>query len=262
MKISVIVPFWNSEKWLGRCCESLISQEGDFDFILVDDKSTDNSRDIAYEYCMKDPRFILITNHRTKGVSGARNTGLEYAVQEKGWITFLDADDEMLPNSYDTFRKVINGDARANIHQLNHMRYYTAKDKLVLKYYNYGGIYFIDKLPNMWFCIWNKLFNSEFLKDIRFDENLQYGEDGMFALECFIKDNYIHHADKNDVAVKHRFDNKQSLSHVKKPEDIYKQVQAYEAFFHKQTDKTVRIVLAQEIAGLWSVRMIKTIQEE
>ena len=136
MKISVIVPFWNSEKWLGVCCESLISQEGDFDFILVDDKSTDNSREIAYEYCMKDSRFMLMTNFRTKGVSGARNTGLEYACQEKGWITFLDADDELLDNAYQMFMSAIESDERANVHQFNSLRYYPQIDKTVLKYTN------------------------------------------------------------------------------------------------------------------------------
>lgn len=263
MKIDVIVPFWNSEAWLGRCCESLTTQDGDFEFILVDDQSTDNGREIAYEYCMKDQRFMLMTNHRTKGVSGARNTGIDYAVNDEAeWITFLDADDELLPNAYDTYCKVIKQDSRANIHQLNHLRYYTARNLLVNKYYNSAGVYCIGKLPQMWFGTWNKLFKREFLTDVRFNENLQYGEDGMFALECLIKDNYLHHGDKNEVAVKHRFDNKQSLSHVKTADDIYKQLQEYEALFYKQTDKVVRIELAQEIAKLWSIRMVKAIQAE
>lgn len=264
MKISVIVPFWNSEAWLGRCCESLLKQDGDFDFILVDDRSTDNSRDIAYEYCNKDQRFILLTNHRTKGVSGARNTGIDYAVRcdDVDWITFLDADDEWLENAYETYKKVISVDSRANIHQLNHIRHYTAKNLSVNKYYNYEGVYYIGKLPQMWFGVWNKVFKREFLTDIRFDEKLQYGEDGLFAFECLIKDNYIHHGEKDAVVTKHRFDNKQSLSHVKTADDIYKQLQAYEAFFLKQTDRVVRIELAQEISKLWGIRMVKAVQAE
>lgn len=259
MKISVIVPFWNSEKWLGRCCESLISQEGDFDFILVDDKSTDNSREIAYEYCMRDPRFILMTNHRTKGVSGARNTGLEYAVKEKGWITFLDADDEMLSGAYRGFVGTIKEDERANIHQFNHMRYYAEIDKLTRKYVNIGGVYHVGHLPQCWFGVWNKLYSSEFLQDIRFDETIQYGEDGLFILECLVRDDYIHHAKSGLSIVKHRFDNKQSLSHIKTERDILKQIHAYEEFWERQDDPKVKIATCKEISLLWGVRMVKAL---
>ena len=149
MKISVIVPFWNSEKWLGDCCESLISQEGDFDFLLVDDKSTDNSREIAYEYCYRDPRFILMGNYRKKGVSGARNHALEYAVRSGDWITFLDSDDEMLEGAYQKFINAIKSDERANIHQFNQERYYWQIDKLVMKYTNPEGKYHSGKMPQL-----------------------------------------------------------------------------------------------------------------
>lgn len=260
MKISVIVPFWNSEQWIGRCCESLIKQDGDFEFILIDDKSTDNGKSVVHEYCLKDDRIRLYANIHGKGVSGARNTGLDYATGE--WVTFLDADDELLPNAYKTYRMVIAEDDRANIHQLNHMRYYTAKNFSVIKYTNKEGIYCYGKLPDMWFGVWNKLYRREFLNGIRFDENLQYGEDGLFALETFIKDNYIHHGSEKQVTVKHRFDNKQSLSKVKSADDVHKQLQAYDNFYSKQTDKTVRIELAQIIADLWGHRLIQGILEE
>lgn len=250
MKISVIVPFWNSEKWLGDCCESLTSQEGDFDFILVDDKSTDNSRDIAYEYCKKDPRFILMTNFRTKGVCGARNTGLEYAVQEKGWITFLDADDELLDNAYPKFTMAIESDKRANIHQFNCMRYYPQIDKTMLKYMNLKGKYHSGKMPMLWFGVWNKLYRAEFLKDIRFDESLQYGEDGLFVLECLGKDDYIHH--ENSSTVKHRFVNPKSLSKTKTRDDLLDTVHSMEAFMLRQDNVQLREFVCMEISRLWS----------
>ena len=260
MKISVIVPFWNSEQWVGRCCESLIKQDGDFEFILIDDKSTDNGKSVVHEYCLKDDRIRLYANIHGKGVSGARNTGIDYATGE--WVTFLDADDELLANAYKTYRQVIAEDDRANIHQLNHLRYYTAKNYSVIKNTNKEGVYCYGKLPDMWFGVWNKLYRREFLNGIRFDENLQYGEDGLFALETFAKDNYIHHGSEKQVAVKHRFDNKQSLSKIKSADDVHKQLQAYDNFYSKQTDKTVRIELAQIIADLWGHRLIKGILEE
>ena len=255
MKISIIVPFWNSEQWLGRCCESLMQLKGDYEFWLVDDHSTDNGREIAYEYCFKDQRFILTTNHRTKGVSGARNTGIDLADGE--YITFLDADDEMLPEADASFSLALQTDA--NIHQINHLRYYANIDALRLKYWNREGWYDIRHLPEHWFGVWNKLYRREFVGDTRFKEGLQYGEDGLFILELLAKGSRIHHTDKLIVAVKHRFDNRESLSHIKTAEDIYKQLQAYEEFWHEQTDSDVRIAVALEIANLWKTRMIKAI---
>lgn len=259
MKISVIVPFWNSEAWIGRCCESLLKQDGDFEFILVDDKSTDNGKAIVHEYCTKDTRFRLYGNIHGKGVSGARNTGLDHATGE--WVTFLDADDELMPNAYKAYRHVIAEDDRANIHQMSHARYKTALNYTTISSVH-EGIYCFGKLPNWWFGVWNKLYRREFLNGIRFDENLQYGEDGMFALETFIKDDYIHCGSEKLIAVKHRFDNKGSLSKVKTADDVFRQLQAYEQFYAKQTRKIVRIELAQIIADLWGHRLIKGIQEE
>ena len=257
MIISVIVPFYNSEQWLGRCLASLTKQFGDFEFLIVDDHSTDNGREIAYDYCNQDSRFRLLTNNNGKGVSGARNTGIDCA--SGTWVTFLDADDEMLSDAYMTFRRVIEQDDRANMHQLNHMRYYTVIDKLALKYANYGGVYSFGNLPDMWFGVWNTLYKADFIKDIRFDEGLQYGEDGLFNIECLIKDNYIHHADYKVVAVKHRFDNKESLSRVKTADDIYSYIKKYEAVYETLTDDVMRKELAGIIGNLWSVRMVKTI---
>lgn len=259
--ISIVVPFWNSEKWLGRCCESLHKQEGDFLFLLIDDHSTDNGKEIAYEYCMKDQRFRLLTQVHSKGVSGARNTGIDYAVQSSDWVTFLDADDELLEGAYEIFSKAIEADPKANMHQFNHMRYYTAIDKLTLKYTNKGGTYTFSDLPKMWFCVWNTLYRADFIKDIRFDENLQYGEDGLFNIECFEKDNYLHHAELKQVAVKHRFDNKESLSRVKTPEDIIKHIKSYTDVWERLTDKDMKITLAVTIADLWEHKLVDTINE-
>ena len=237
MKISVIVPFYNSEEWLERCCESL-KQDGDFEVILVDDFSSDNGRKIAESY-----DFIVLENKHNKGVSGARNTGIDYASGE--WITFLDADDEMLPNSYKTFAKAIRD---ANIIQLSHRRLKCGAER---KAGCIEGTYLLDNLPNYWWGVWNKLFRADFIKDIRFDETLQYGEDGMFVLECLKKDGKIYHAERELATTLHRFDNSESLSHSKTPEDVMNQCHAYEEFLMKQDDPKLKTVVAGEMVKLW-----------
>ena len=126
--ISVIVPYRDSELWLGRCCESMHEQGGDFEFILVNDWSEDGGPKIVDCYVDIDSRFRGIVNQRGKGVSGARNTGLDAARGE--WVTFLDADDELLPNAYRTLSSY--AEAGRNVIQFNHIRYYTRIDKLTL----------------------------------------------------------------------------------------------------------------------------------
>lgn len=244
--ISVVIPYYNAEKFIHRCLDSLISQSGKFEFIFVNDFSTDSSEDIVKSFA--DYRCVCIQNKHNKGVSGARNTGIDYA---KGkYITFLDSDDVFLPDAYSKFRSVL--DVKANCYQFNHLRHYSTKSKSVMKYTNKDGWYNISNLPNCWFGVWNKMFRTSFIKDLRFNESLQYGEDGLFVLEYLLKDQDIYHAEYNITIVKHYFENKQSLSHSKTPEDVLKQIRAYEDFLFKQTSQDMKIVVSREIAILWN----------
>ena len=95
-KISVIVPIYNSEYTLIRCIDSILAQTfSDFELLLINDGSSDNSGVICDEYKSKDQRVRVFHQHN-KGVSSARNVGIENA---KGkWITFCDADDYVFPN--------------------------------------------------------------------------------------------------------------------------------------------------------------------
>ena len=258
--ISVVVPYRDSADYLDRCCSSLIQLPDGYEFVMVDDnhEGTDDEA-VVMKYADHDKRFQMYFNDHEPGVSGARNVGIERALGE--WITFLDADDELLPGADKAFRKALK--AEANVHQINHKRYYPSKDRTKIKYRNLGGWYDIEHLPAAWFGVWNKLFRSEFLRDnnIRFIEGLQYGEDGLFVLECLAADNRIHHADVDVYAVQHNFYNRESLSHVKSTEDVISQIHEYEAFLLRQDDNRIRRAVCEEIALLWSVRMKKFYKE-
>ena len=253
--ISVIVPYKDAGPWVGRCCESLHNNSGDFEFILVDDWNRDGSAETVARYMEIDNRFKWFMSHG-HGVSAARNTGLDEATGD--WITFLDADDEMLPNAY----RIMTNAARtgASIIQFNHLRYYSAINKTACKYSNDAGMYELPTLPRMWFGVWNKLFRADFVKGIRFDESLQYGEDGLFVLECLAKDGAIHHAEMNDKTVKHRFENENSLSRRKTLSDVVKQLNAYEQFLLRQDDPELRIVVCLEMSSLWG-KLAETINK-
>lgn len=90
-KISVIVPVYNTEKYLHRCIDSILAQTfTDFELLLIDDGSKDNSGTICDEYAAKDSR-VRVFHKENGGVSSARNMGLDNASGE--WITFVDSDD-------------------------------------------------------------------------------------------------------------------------------------------------------------------------
>lgn len=260
--ISVVVPYRDSADYLDRCCQSLMQLPEGYEFVMVDDnhdpETIGRDESVVIKYAEFDERFKIYMNKLTPGVSGARNTGIDYAVGD--WITFLDADDELLPGADKAFRRAPK--AEANVHQINHKRYYPSKDRTKIKYRNLSGWYDIEHLPAAWYGVWNKLFRAEFLQenDIRFKEGLQYGEDGLFVLECLAADNRIHHADVDLFAVQHNL-HPESLSHQKTPGDVIQQIHEYEAFLLRQDGNRFRRAVCEEIGLLWTVRMKKFYRE-
>ena len=89
--ISIVVPVYNSEKYLKACIDRILEQEyREFELILVDDGSTDESGTICDEYAQKDDR-VKVIHQQNAGLSAARNKGLEYATGE--YILWVDSDD-------------------------------------------------------------------------------------------------------------------------------------------------------------------------
>lgn len=89
--ISVIIPVYNTEKYLGRCIDSILNcTVNDFEVILINDGSTDRSGEICRRYCGKDSR-VKLYDQENAGVSAARNKGIEVSRGE--WIIFVDSDD-------------------------------------------------------------------------------------------------------------------------------------------------------------------------
>lgn len=96
-KISVIVPVYNAEKYIIECIESVISQSfTDWELLLINDGSTDNTSNIIDEYELKDSR-VKSFHFENEGLSVARNRGIDRACGN--FIIFLDADDTLLPDS-------------------------------------------------------------------------------------------------------------------------------------------------------------------
>ena len=252
MKISVIVPYWNSGAWIGRNCESLKAQRGDFEFLLVDDHSTDRGKDIVLKYAHDDDRFRVLDNLRTKGVSGARNTGIDYATGD--WITFLDADDELMPKAYLAYERMTWADPTANIIQANHMRNYGRAN--VHKYDNREGLYSFGNMPQQWCMVWNKLIRRSWLGNLRFVEGMQYGEDEVFVLDMLSRDERLFHTE--DIAVLRHFDNAQSLSRSKGKEELLLQARALEDFLVRSKNPQACIWACEVLSEHWGSKRYKT----
>ena len=106
-EFSIIVPVYNVEKEIRKCLDSIKNQTyGDFEVLCVDDCGKDSSMDIVREYAQKDNRFKILTHEHNRGVSAARNTGLDNVSGE--YTMFVDSDDwletnalEIIKNNFD-----------------------------------------------------------------------------------------------------------------------------------------------------------------
>lgn len=106
-KLSIIVPVYNVEKYLPKCIESLIGQSKDYEIIIVNDGSTDNSAAVLAEYAARYPALIRVITTPNGGVGQARNVGIEAAKGD--YFLFVDSDDYLMPGAVDTLVDMCDG---------------------------------------------------------------------------------------------------------------------------------------------------------
>ena len=100
IKLSVIVPLYNSAEWLPKCLDSLLCQdldESEYEIICVDDGSPDHSKDIAASFAVEHPN-VKVVSQSNQGTAGARNTGMQHATGK--YLCFADPDDYVEKNVY------------------------------------------------------------------------------------------------------------------------------------------------------------------
>lgn len=212
MKISLIIPVYNEEKYLARCLDSVKNQTEPFDeVIIINDGSTDSSLEIAKRYDFK------IFSYENSGLSVARNHGLEHATGD--YIVFLDSDDSYLPNACRLMKMMAKHYPNENIMQFNHLRYYTKLNKPVRKYDNRAGIYTFSNLNEckIWWSAWNKLYKRKAIIH-KFRDEMRYGEDGIFNLDNLLEGQRIRCIDE-DIMI-HYFENPNSLTKIKTLQQI------------------------------------------
>ena len=204
--LSIIIPVYKAEKSLARCIESVLSQSFvDWEMILVDDGSPDNSGIICDEYALKDSR-IMALHKENGGPSSARNLGLE---QAKGkYIWFVDADDWIEPLSLSVIFHAIEGnDADICFFGLNSISTSNVSSPYDLKqivgdiqgFVKYNGkdecgeaISRLEIIGGMGWT-WNKWFKNSIIQkyQIRFDRRFAIQEDHLFTLNYLLHVNSI-----------------------------------------------------------------------
>lgn len=182
--ISVIVPIYNVEEYLPTCIKSILNQTyKDLEILLIDDGSTDNSGKICDEYAKQDNRCIVI-HQPNKGLSDARNIGLDRATGE--YISFIDGDDYIHPKMLETLYEALQKGSY-DFAMVLYKEIYT-KEKVPQfipnsnLYYNsqeldqcqlMRGLYNVSNRRNNYpaanfHVVWNKLYKKSIIKSNRF----------------------------------------------------------------------------------------------
>ncbi len=114
MKFSIITPTYNRAHTIERAINSILKQSyQNFEMIIIDDGSTDNTFEIVKKY-LEDPRIRYIGPNKNGGVNVARNIGLKNISKDSDWITFLDSDDEFLSDALEKMKKTIEMNSAYN----------------------------------------------------------------------------------------------------------------------------------------------------
>lgn len=178
-ELSIIIPCYNVAPWLGRCLESILPQcrPGETEIITVNDGSTDSTLGILRGYAARYPEIVRLIDQPNGGVSSARNAGIDAATGR--YITFVDADDEILP--FNVAETISTADA--DIMVAPYVDRYPSGIESTNFYENCDGTY-LDFLKKNLFATspCAKFYKTDLLtlNNIRFDTGMKWCEDADF----------------------------------------------------------------------------------
>ena len=187
-EVSIVVPVFNSGKYLSRCVDSIVSQTfSNFECILIDDGSTDNSLFICERYRQSDDRIIVI-HQENSGVSATRNKGLEIARGK--YICFVDSDDYVQENMCEKLVAAINQsntDVVCCGYTENKKIYVLCNEDFIFSNIDAIEIVHYLEMRQAFGIVWNKLYKRTILdtNKIRFPISIKFGEDMLFNLQYF-----------------------------------------------------------------------------
>lgn len=189
-KISVIVPCYNQAQFLPETLDSVLAQTHEnWECIIVNDGSTDNTEEVALKYCKQDERFVYLSK-KNGGLSSARNAGLNVAQGE--YIQLLDSDDILLPRKFEVQLEDLENNS-SDFSVCNYLLFSNDLNNTFEQCNKLNGKYELTKVGLLY--NWNETFvfppicylvRRQFLfqNEIRFDEGLKASEDWAFVVSC------------------------------------------------------------------------------
>nr|WP_295255528.1 glycosyltransferase family 2 protein [uncultured Blautia sp.] len=203
--ISIIIPVYNTKKYLAKCLDSVCGQTyKNLEIIVINDGSTDKSEIILEEYAQRDRRIHIITQ-KNQGISAARNRGLEYS--QGKYVMFLDSDDWIDKNTCSKAVQVMN-DMAAEVVLWSYTREYKQASKPVYLFGDKTYIWNESHIKELYkqmigpdkeqlrvaqridslITVWGKLYRKSIIKENRFvDTKIIRTEDTLFNIQVFSK---------------------------------------------------------------------------
>ena len=208
--ISIIVPIYNTDCYLRQCLDSIINQSyKNFEVLLVNDGSVDDSAMICKEFAEKDSR-IRYFEKENGGVSSARNLGLKNV--KGNYITFVDSDDWIEENYLEVLYNALKEnevDVAISTHKdfnmddnLYYLPFYSEEQLHTLDIGKVSRDEFLELFPELsslnhdFNCAVSKLFKADVVKNLLFDESINYGEDLDFFFNLYLNVSSIYYVNQ------------------------------------------------------------------
>lgn len=205
VKISVVIPVYNTQNYLNECIDSVLNQSfKDFEIICINDGSTDNSLSILSDYEVSDER-IKVISQQNRGLGASRNEGLKLAQGE--YVLFLDSDDYLTPDALEKlYNQAYANDLDLILFKIANFNYKTLKES----HSDYFDMKFLKEIVNEdifnWMivkdCIFDisvtatsKLFKRSLISNIEFPEDLLF-EDNLFFTKVIFNAKHVYFLDE------------------------------------------------------------------
>ena len=225
--ISIIIPVYNTEKYLPRCIDSILNNScKELEIICINDGSTDNSGSIIQEYQKSDDRIVII-NILNGGISNARNIGLDYARGD--YIAFIDSDDWIHSKYFEILLStIIHYHADWAMVEVETTDAFCYDDTIIERLFvsecakirelfvqKKGSLTNLQRVNVCWAC----LFQRELIKNTRFDVNAICGEDTLFVHDI-VANNLNNLYVWNSCKMYYYFQRSESIIHNRKYWDL------------------------------------------
>ena len=264
IKVSIIVPFYNVEKYIEKCLTSLVNQTlNEIEIILVNDGSKDNSEKIAKEFEQRYPAKIKYYEKPNGGLGDARNHGIQYAVGE--YIAFLDSDDYIEPTMYEEMYEKAKQEGCDMVECDFWWEYPDKREKDIGEEYSNQK----EMLLKARVVAWNKLIKRElYIKhpEARFSVGLRYEDvEGFYKMlpyiekVSFVRKPFIHYVQRsNSISNSQNKKNEEIFTVLENVLKYYKERNIYEKFKQELEYTYTRYLLCSSLKRISKIKDKKT----